>query len=255
MSILLRHREGNVEVITLNRPERRNALSQELMEALSVALADAELSDEVRVIVLTATGDQAFCSGMDLKDFATPSVETEPNSTEYFDAFLSGRYPKPVIAAVNATAVAGGFELMMACDLAVVAEGARFGLPEVKRGLFPAGSGVLLPARIPLSIALELGLTGELINAGRAYQLGLVNRVVTAEAVLTTALELANRIAENGPLGVQATKKLMLLCAGEGASAARAEIKVAVDRVFTSCDAREGAKAFAEKRPPRWTGR
>lgn len=254
MSILLRHREGNIEVITLNRPERRNALSQELMEALSVALADAELADEVRVIVLTATGDQAFCAGMDLKDFVTPSVVTKPNSTEYFDAFLSGRYPKPVIAAVNATAVAGGFELMMACDLAVVAEGARFGLPEVKRGLFPAGSGVLLPAKISLPIALELGLTGELINAERAYQLGLVNRVVTAEAVLTTALGLANRIAENGPLGVRATKKLMLLCAGEGERAARAEIKAEVDRVFTSDDAREGAKAFAEKRLPRWTG-
>ncbi len=255
MPVLQRRREGHVEILILNRPERRNALSQELMAALATALADAEAADEVRVIVLTAMGDQAFCAGMDLKDFAADSAETEPRSIKYFEAFLAGRYRKPVIAAVNATAVAGGFELMMACDLAVVSEHARFGLPEVKRGLFPAGMGVLLPARIPLAVALELGLTGELIDAARAYQLGLVNRIVASEAVLDAALELAGRIAQNGPLGIRATKQLMLLCAAQGADVARAEIRRQVDLVFTSSDAQEGAEAFAEKRFPRWTGR
>jgi enoyl-CoA hydratase len=148
MSVLLRQREHAVEILTLNRPDQRNSLSPELMEELSAALEEAERSDEIRVVILTAAGDKAFCAGMDLKAFAAGAGDRTPRSTKHFEAFIEGRFPKPIIAAVNATAVAGGFELMMSCDLAVVAENAKFGIPEVKRGLFAAGGGVLLPARI-----------------------------------------------------------------------------------------------------------
>ncbi|MET0378489.1 MAG: enoyl-CoA hydratase-related protein [Spongiibacteraceae bacterium] len=255
MAVLLRHRENSVEILTLNRPDQRNSLSPELLEELSAALEEAENSGEIRVVILTAAGDKAFCAGMDLKAFAAGSDDRKPRSTKHFEAFIEGRFPKPIIAAVNATAVAGGFELMMSCDLAVVAESAKFGIPEVKRGLFAAGGGVLLPARIPLAIALELGLTGEPIDAARAYQLGLVNRVVKAEAVIPTALELAQKIAANGPLGVAITKKLMWACAETGAGATRSLLKASIDPVFKSEDAVEGARAFAEKRTPQWRGR
>ncbi|MET0377666.1 MAG: enoyl-CoA hydratase-related protein [Spongiibacteraceae bacterium] len=257
MSVLLRRREGAVEILTLNRPEQRNALSPELIAALGAALGEIANSNEVSVVILTAAGDRAFCAGMDLKAFAEAAEKgiEQNNSNEYFDMFAEGRYPKPLIAAVNATAVAGGFELVMNCDLAVVNENAKFGIPEAKRGLFAAGGGVLLPARIPLAVALEMGLTGEPISAQRAYDLGLVNRVVKPEAIIPTALELAQQIAANGPLGVAATKRLMWACTKQGVEAALQQMKAAIDPVFKSEDAIEGSRAFAEKRPPQWKGR
>jgi enoyl-CoA hydratase len=257
MSVLLRRREGAVEILTLNRPEQRNALSPELIAALGEALGEAAKSDEVRVVILTAAGDRAFCAGMDLKAFAEAAAKgiEQNNSNEYFDMYIEGRYPKPLIAAVNATAVAGGFELVMNCDLAVVSENAKFGIPEAKRGLFAAGGGVFLPARIPLAIALEMGLTGEPISAQRAYDLGLVNRVVKPEDIIPAALELAQQIAANGPLGVAATKRLMWACAKQGIEATQPQLKAAVDPVFKSEDAIEGSRAFAEKRTPQWKGK
>ena len=156
---------------------------------------------------------------------------------------------------VNGTAVAGGFELVMACDVAVAADHALFGIPEVKRGLFAAGGGATLPARIPLAIALELGLTGDFINAQRAWQLGLVNRVLPAAKVLPAALELANRIPANGPLAVAATKAMMRTVAQRGVQAGLCDDRRAQGAGLHSEDALEGARAFAEKRPPHWTGR
>jgi enoyl-CoA hydratase len=165
-------------------------------------------------------------------------------------------YPKPLIAAVNGPAVAGGFELVLACDIVVAAEHATFGLPEVKRGLVAAGGGaILLPGRLPLAVALEFGLTGDAIDAARAYNLGLVNRVVPTDQVLETALALAEVIVANGPLAVRVTKQLMLEAAGGNDAALRQRANELVAPVFASVDAREGATAFAEKRPPRWTGR
>ncbi|MBG6287027.1 enoyl-CoA hydratase/isomerase family protein [Pseudomonas nitroreducens] len=254
MSVLLSQREGKVEILTLNRPEQRNALNSELMEALSAALKSAELCAEVRVVVLTGAGDKAFCAGMDLKDFAAGPGDRVPRSTQYFEALIEGRFSKPVIAAAQGTAVAGGFELMLSCDLAVVSRTARFGIPEVRHGLFPGGGGVLLPARIPLAVALELGLTGETIDAQRIEQLGLANRVVAPEAVLATALELAHKVAANAPLGVAATKRLMWACVQDGVASTRPEVQKTISQVFNSTDAQEGARAFAEKRPPRWRG-
>jgi enoyl-CoA hydratase len=255
---LERRREGAVEILTLNRPAQRNALNPELIERLSTALTDTRSDDSVHAIVLTGAGDRAFCAGMDLKSLAaqgTGAPRRDPAATSDFTGFLRGEYPKPVVGAVNGTAVAGGFELVMACDVAVAADHALFGIPEVKRGLFAAGGGVTLPARIPLAIALELGLTGDFINAQRAWQLGLVNRVLPAAEVLPAALELANRISVNGPLAVAATKAMMRTVAQRGVQAGYAMIDGLREQVFGSEDALEGARAFAEKRPPHWTGR
>jgi enoyl-CoA hydratase len=259
MAVLERSREGSVEILKLNRPEQRNALSPELLEALSAALGEIKADDSVRVVIVTAAGDKAFCAGMDLKGFAEAQASgappRDPAKMANYQEFGQGLFPKPVIAAVNATAVAGGFELVMNCDLVVTSDQAKFGIPEVKRGLFPAGGGFTLPARIPLAVALELGLTGDFIDAEHALRLGLVNRVVPAGDVVKTALELAARISENGPLGVALTKKLMRTVAEHGVDAARAQAIEGHASVFQSEDALEGSRAFGEKRAPQWKGR
>lgn len=255
MSVLLRRREGPVEILILNRPEQRNALNPELLDELGAAFEQAEQCPEVRVIVVSAMGDRAFCAGMDLKAFAEQPEARGFTTHPWIRAFFDGQLSKPVVAAINGTALAGGFELMLCCDLAVATESARFGIPEVKFGLFAAGGGVLLPLRIPLAVALELGLTGETIDAQRAYQLGLVNRVVEPQHLLPTAIALARKIAENGPLALATTKRLMWACIRDGAQATRASVQTAIDQVFGSDDAREGAQAFSEKRTPSWKGR
>jgi enoyl-CoA hydratase len=218
------------------------------MSGLGRAFAEAESDDAVSVVVLTAAGDRIFCAGMDLKAFLAGGMEVDGPGLDV----LTGRvYPKPVVAAVNGTAVGGGLELALACDLLVVSEKARFGLPEVSRGLIAAGGGTRLPRRIPLAHALELGLTGELVDAERVREMGLVNRVVPAAEVLPTALALAERIAANGPLALRVTKELMYAEIGDPD---RDALAAAVKPVFDSDDAREGARAFAEKRAPHWTG-
>ena len=171
-----------------------------------------------------------------------------------FAQFMSGSYPKPLVAAINGAAVGGGLEIMMACDLVVAAQHARFGLPEVKRGLFAAGGGTLLSLRIPQALALEMGLTGRLIEVDRAAAVGLVNQVVPAEELLTAAKVLAAEVAANGPLGVQLTKRLMRDAVGLGPTAGMATSEQS-RRIFTSEDAREGARAFLEKRPAVFSGR
>ncbi|GAB2964254.1 enoyl-CoA hydratase-related protein [Amycolatopsis acidiphila] len=249
MSVLVQRHDA-VTVVTINRPEARNALDAETMAGIGEALVAAEQDAEVRAVVLTGAGDRAFCAGMDLRAFAAGGAVID-ESRPGLEVFTERVYPKPVIAAVNGTAVAGGFELVLACDLAVVAEHAKFGLPEVKRGLVAAGGGTNLPRRIPLALALELALTGETFDAARAAALGLVNRVVPGDQVLAEALALANTIARNGPLALRVTKELML---AQAQGAGREEIASATAAVFASADAKEGATAFAEKREPRWTG-
>jgi acyl-CoA synthetase (AMP-forming)/AMP-acid ligase II/enoyl-CoA hydratase/carnithine racemase len=253
-TVLVTEQHGAVRVLRLNLPAARNALSPELITEIGRALEAAEADPGVGCVVLTGTGDRAFCSGMDLRAFADGGGVSADADRAAFDRFLAGELAVPIIGAANAAAVAGGFELLLACDLVVASERAQFGLPEVQRGLFAAGGGMFIGTRIPLAIALELALTGDPIDAHRALSLGLVNRVVPASAVVPAALALAERITRNGPLAVRATKRLVRTASFDAAEA-RALQAVLRPRVFGSADAREGATAFLERRDPRWTGR
>ena len=249
---------GAARILRLNRPEARNSLSPELIGELGAALDAAVADDTVRAVVLTGTGDRAFCAGMDLRAFSegrTGRAAGGGDPMAAFGRFIRESIPKPIIGAAQATAVAGGFELLLACDLIVASSGAQFGIPEAKRGLFAAGGGVFLSKRIPLALALELGMTGDLITAERALALGLINRVVPPERVLDEALALAARITANGPLGVRATKELMRLALGATLREAEQRQAVLQPQVFGSEDAKEGSLAFVEKRAPNWKGR
>jgi enoyl-CoA hydratase/carnithine racemase len=252
---LVTERHGNVLVARLNRPDARNSLNGAMIRAISQAVVGAEADPELRAIVLTGTGDRAFCGGMDLREFASGGgAPADPAETEGFHRLIRGEVMVPLIGAANATAVAGGFELLLACDIIVASSEAKFGLPEVKRGLFPAGGGTFLGTRIPLSVALELTLTGDTVDAARAYELGLVNKVVAPDDVLSTAIEFAERIAANGPLGVAATKELVRLGITDHTRAQQRQVELQ-QSVFTSDDAKEGAMAFVEMRSPVCKGR
>ncbi len=250
---VLVERRGGVQVITINRPEAKNALNQAVGEGVAAAVDELDTSEDLRVGVLTGAGG-TFSSGMDLKGFMrgeTPAIEGRG-----LCGITQTPPRKPLVAAVEGWALAGGFELMLACDLVVAAETARFGVPEVKRSLVAAGGGaLLLPRRVPFALALELLLTGDPVDAARAAQLGLVNRVVPAGSALDAALELAGVIADNGPLAVAATKRVArasLDWTFEGGWEKQDEV---IRPVFVSEDAMEGAAAFAEKRKPQWKGR
>jgi enoyl-CoA hydratase/carnithine racemase len=251
---LVRERRGNVLIARLNRPEARNALNRALTRGIAAAMDEAESDPEIRAVVLTGTGDRAFCAGMDLRAFADGSDVRDGEAMRGFFRLIQGEVTVPVIGAANATAVAGGFELLLGCDLIVASSEAWFGLPEVKRGLFAAGGGTFLGTRVPLAVALEIALTGDTIDAERAHALGLVNAVVPPDQVLPTALGFAGRIAANGPLGVAATKELVRLGVTDRARAAE-RLRELQPVVFGSEDAQEGAMAFVEKRAPVWRGR
>jgi enoyl-CoA hydratase/carnithine racemase len=253
---LVVERRDAVLMLRLDRPDARNALTPALVGALGAAVVAAEADPDVRVIVLTGTGTRAFCAGMDLRSFAggdQVSSADDPGVAG-FVRLVHGEVATPIVGAANGTAVAGGLELLLGCDVVVASSEARFGLPEVQRGLFAAGGGTFIGQRIPLAVALEIALTGDTIDAGRAYELGLVNKVAPPDEVLGAALTLAGRIAANGPLGVAATKELVRLGASD-AGRARERLAEWQKVVFSSEDAQEGARAFVEKRPPVWTGR
>jgi enoyl-CoA hydratase len=237
--------EGDVLIVTIDRPEARNAVNLAVAEGIAAALDRLDRYAALRAGVLTGAGG-TFCAGMDLKAFMAgerPHVEGRG-----FAGIVQGPPRKPLIAAVEGWALAGGFEVALACDLIVAARDARFGIPEVKRGLVAAGGALI---RLPRRVAMELALTGDPIGAERAYEAGIVCRLAEPGEALGAALELARSIAANGPLAVDATKRI--LAADEaGAWERQAEI---VAPVFASEDAREGARAFAEKRLPVWRGR
>lgn len=255
MPAVERERQGNVEVLTINRPEARNAINGDVTAAMAEALDEAERDDSCWVVVLTGSGDKAFSAGMDLKAFASGQGAGIIDANG-FASITRRAFPKPIIAAVNGTALAGGCEIMLSCDLVVAADHAVFGIPEVKRGLIAGAGGLLrLPKRIPRAVALELALTGEPIDAARAYQIGLVNRVVPAEKLMEEALALAGVIADNAPLAVRSSKRVMLESADLADKDAWALNDGTFSEIFTSADAMEGAVAFAEKRKPNWQGK
>lgn len=253
---LVEERHGHVLVLRLDRPDKANALTWEMIRGVGDAVAAAEADPDMRVVVLTGTGEKVFTAGMDLVAMATPPSDPAEAAaiTGGWVRLLQGSVGIPVIAAVNGSALGGGFEVVMGADLAVVAEGARLGLPEVKRGLIAGGNAPWLAARLPLAVALELAMTGEPIGAARAYELGLVNAVVPGTDVLPTALALAQRIAANAPMAVAAMRETVRTAALDGPAAVE-RFPALRDAVFGSADAAEGMRAFAEKRDPEWTGR
>jgi enoyl-CoA hydratase/carnithine racemase len=253
---LVRERQGSIVVVRLNRPESRNALTPGLVSGLGTAVVEAESDPEVRAVVLTGTGDRAFCAGMDLRSFVGGDIPGErgDGGDTGFMRLIRGEVGVPIVGAANGSAVAGGFELLLACDVVVASSAARFGLPEVKRGLFAAGGGTLIGTRVPLAVALEMSLTGDSIDAARAYELGLVNAVVAPDEVLRAGIDVAERIAANGPLAIAATKELVRMAVTDPAGARKRQSEWQ-DVVFNSDDAKEGARAFVEKREPVWRGR
>jgi enoyl-CoA hydratase len=246
-------RDGRIQIITLNRPDARNAVNRALAEGIAAALEELDDDDGLSVGVLTGAGG-GFCAGMDLKAFV--KGETPYVGDRGFAGIAQRSSRKPLIAAIEGFAVAGGLEVALACDLIVAGRSAKLGIPEVKRSLVAAGGALLrLPRRIPESAAMELALTGDPITAERGQELGLVNRVADDGGALEAALELARTIAANGPLALAATKRVMQerhAWPEEEFWQRQGEI---TGPVFTSEDAREGATAFAEKRAPEWKGR
>ncbi|WP_319683459.1 crotonase/enoyl-CoA hydratase family protein, partial [Streptomyces ipomoeae] len=257
---VLVERRGHVMVVTLNRPEARNAVNAAVARGIGNALEEADRAPEIRAVVITGAGDKAFCAGADLKAVARGENIMPPEAEAWgFAGYVRHHIGKPTIAAVRGFALGGGTEIALASDLVVAAEDAHFGLPEVKRGIIAAAGGAFrITAQLPPKVAMELLLTGDPLDAATARDLGLVNRVVPAEKVLDEALALAERIAANAPLAVQASKRI-----ARGITTGRVDAEQAAwdlshqeaRTVMTSQDAQEGPRAFAEKRTPVWQAR
>jgi enoyl-CoA hydratase len=249
---VLVEQRGRTLLVTINRPAARNAIDGAVARAVAAALDELDARNDISIGVLTGAGG-TFCAGMDLKAFLRGE-----------DVTLAGRGlagmteappRKPMIAAVEGFALAGGCELVLSCDLVIAAEDARFGLPEVKRGLIAAGGGLLrMPRRMPQQIAMEYALTGDFLSAADAHRYGLVNHVTKPGEALSCALRLAERIAANAPLAVAATKEIILRSVDWPSDQAFARQAKIMKLVFESADAREGAQAFVEKRMPVWRG-
>ena len=253
---VLTERQGAILVVTINRPEVRNAINPDVTQGIDAALTQAEQDDTIGAVILTGAGDKAFSSGMDLKHAAQHGPVGLISKDHGFAGITRRNFPKPLIAAVNGAALAGGLEVALACDLIVAAEHAVFGLPEVKRGLIAAAGGLLrLGRQLSRSAALEIAMTGNPIDAQRAYALGLINRVVPAEQLMSTAIALAEAILANGPLAVRLSKQLidevpdLTMAQAWERNAEYSQI------IAHSEDMREGVRAFAEKRKPAWKGR
>lgn len=250
---LLLESHGRVRVLRLHRPQARNAMTGKLAREIATAMDAFEASDTWQVAVITGEGGN-FCSGMDLKAFTRGELPWDP--VRGFGGLTERPPTKPVIAAVEGYAVAGGFELALACDLIVAADNAQFGLPEVRRGLVASAGGLMrLPKRLPYFLAMEMALTGDLLPAQRAWAQGLVNRLVAPGQALTHALELASRIADQAPLAVRTSKQIIVQSATWAADEMFARQMPVADPIGRSEDALEGARAFAEKRAPNWRGR
>jgi enoyl-CoA hydratase len=242
-----------IAVITINRPEARNAVNGEVARGIAAAIDEFDARSDVRVLVLTGAGG-SFCAGMDLKGFLAGDTPVAPGRGF---AGITERPPlKPVIAAVEGYALAGGFEIVLACDLVVASDAALFGLPEVRRGLVAGAGGLLrLARRVPYHLAMEIVLSGEHFPAARLAEAGLVSRLVPAGQALAGARELAARLAQGAPLALAASKRVIVESPDWGSAEAFALQGEIINPVFGSADAIEGAVAFAEKRAPVWRGK
>ena len=251
-AVLTESRDG-VLIVTLNRPDARNAVNQAVAQGIADALDALDADDDLQVGVLTGAG-KGFSAGMDLRAFV--KGERPYVGDRGFAGITQRAARKPLIAAVEGFAVAGGFEIVLSCDLVVASKGTRFGIPEVKRGLIAGAGGLLrIPQRLPYGIAMELALTGDTITAERGYDLGLVNRLAERGGAVDAALELAAAIAANGPLALDATKAILQHQFDWSEQEFWQRQGELSGPVFTSEDAREGAVAFSEKRDPVWQGR
>jgi enoyl-CoA hydratase len=247
---VLTERRGRVLVVTINRPDQRNAINAAVAQGIAGALDALDGDAELSVGVLTGAG-KGFCAGMDLKAFVTG--ERPYVGDRGFAGITQRSAEKPLIAAIEGFAVAGGLEVALSCDLIVAARGARLGIPEVKRSLVAAGGALLrLPRVLPRNVAVELALTGDPIDAERAHALGMVNRLAEPGGALDAALELADAIAPNGPLALAASKRILTESLDWPDSEFFARQGEIAGPVMASEDAREGATAFAEKRAPVW---
>jgi enoyl-CoA hydratase len=245
--------QDGIQTITINRPEARNAMTLAAAQLIAAALDELDSRDDLRIGILTGAGG-TFCAGMDLKGFLRGERPSIPGRG--FGGVTLKPPRKPLIAAVEGYALAGGFELVLACDLVVAAENAQFGVPEVKRGLAATAGGLVrLPRQLPYRIALELALTGDMFPAARAHQYGLINRLTRPGEALAEARQLAGTIAANGPLSVAASKRVIVESEDWSAAEMWDKQKALTEHVFTSADAREGSAAFAEKRKPVWQGK
>jgi enoyl-CoA hydratase len=252
MSEVLTETRDGILIVTLNRPEAKNAATKQLSELVATAMDQLDSDDSLRVGIITGAGG-TFCSGMDLKGFLRGETPFVPGRG--FAGLTEAPPKKPLIAAVNGYALAGGFEIMLACDLVVANKDAKFGIPEAKRGLAAAAGGLVrLPRQITPRLAMELALTGDFVTAGRAYEMGLINRVTDGDA-LDGALELAASITANGPLAVAASKRVIVESREWSEADMWKKQGETLGNLFMTEDAREGAAAFAEKRKPNWKGK
>jgi enoyl-CoA hydratase len=250
--VLIR-REGGILVITINRPQQRNAVNGAVSAGIARALELLDRTTELRVGVLHGAGT-AFCAGMDLKAFAAGEAVRDP--VRGFAGLVERPPAKPLIAAVEGWALGGGFEIVLACDMVTAGKGARFGLPEVRRGLAARGGGVFrLPRRLPQAVAMELIMTGAPLDAARAEHFGLVNRLVEDGQALTAALELAAQVAASAPMSVRASKAVAIDSADWPAAEGFHRQRAYLEPVFASQDAAEGVAAFRERRDPVWQDR
>ena len=250
---LIVDQQDGILVLTFNRPEAKNAMTLALTLAMVDALDHLDADPALRVAVVTGAGG-TFCSGMDLKGFLRGERPSVPGRG--FGGLTQRSPRKPLVAAVEGYALAGGFEAMLACDLIVASRAAKFGVPEVKRGLVASAGGLMrLPGRIPYHVAMQYALTGDMMSAERAYELGLVNQLVDPGQALDGALKLARTVLANGPLAVQVTKQIVQQSRDWTEAEMWDRQAPIAGPVFESEDAKEGSRAFAEKRAPVWTGR
>jgi enoyl-CoA hydratase len=251
--VVLVRGENGILIITINRPDQRNAVNGAVSAGIAAALDELDSSPDLRVGVLHGNGS-AFCAGLDLKAFAAGEPVRDP--ARGFGGIVERPPAKPLIAAVEGWALGGGFEIVLACDLVTAGKSARFGLPEVRRGLAARGGGVFrLPRRLPHAVAMEVIVTGAPLEAARAADFGLVNRLVEDGQALTAAIELAELIAANAPMSVRASKAVAVESAGWPLGEEFERQRAYLEPVFASQDAAEGVAAFREHRDPKWQDR